>query len=102
VHDSKHSPNFNLIFCMRVKLVSLVFRKYHKLEKEYLRTGRCGEYLDVRDASCGEAGENCIMRSSTICTLYERMIKWRTMRNAEHVVRMADMRNMCKRIIWKA
>jgi hypothetical protein len=41
----------------------------------YLRTGCWGEYLDIR-GKWQEAGENCIMRSSVICTLQRLLLRW--------------------------
>jgi hypothetical protein len=41
-----------------------------------LGTGCLGEYLDQRGIKWQEVGENCIMRSSIVCTFHQILLVW--------------------------
>jgi hypothetical protein len=80
---------------------SLTLRNKHTLR--VLRTGRWGEYLDLRGRKWREAGEDYIMRNFITCTLHQILLGWSSQggqnRWVRYVARLVKMRNAYKTVI---
>jgi hypothetical protein len=70
--NQNYTYNCNLLFSMGGK--ADLSHEGKNTDWRCFRTGCFGEYLDLRGMKWQEGGENCIMRSSIICTLHQILL----------------------------